>query len=207
MMIGGQKAHEARVLENLRLAYKVASRFKVFSPEDMEELKSASVVGLVEASLRWDPEQGKFSTYAWYWCRKHASEAYRVIRAPVTTSRTATQVVGVSDEVLTDNEQADGDHPLEARDLVSHSPEDAVLDGIVRQQQVGLVLDALDALSETERVCVRLYHGIDCRPMHTSEIGKVMGFSRQAAHQNMVRGMAKMMERLEDRGIIHEEVA
>jgi len=206
-MIGGQKAHERRVLDNLRLAYKVASKFRVNTTEDREELKSAAVVGLVEASLRWDPEQGKFSTYAWYWCRKHAAEAFRVIRAPVTTSRTSIQVLGVSDDVLMDNESAEGDDPLEARDLVLRSPEDDVLNELVREQQVEMVLGALDVLSETERTCVRLYHGIDCRPMHTSEIGKVMGFSRQAAHQNMVRGMAKMMEVLEDQGIMPEEVA
>ena len=191
-----QRIHEARIIENLPLAYKVATRFSVQTEEDIEELKAASVAGLVEASLRFDPEAGaKFSTYAWYWCRKYAAEAYRVLRAPVSTSHTSAQVYGVGMERYGDDSDGDVEIVMTPDILVELSPEVSVLNSVVHETMVNSVLRMMDAcLNETEAACVRLYHGIDCIPMNTSEISKVMGFSRQAAHQNMTRGVDKLRE-------------
>ena len=182
-----QAKHEKRILENLPLAYKVATKYRIHASEDYEDLKSAAVTGLVEASLRFDEEQGtQFSTYAWYWCRKYANDAYRVLRAPVTTSHTKTQVQGSDFEIDEDEGYSTS--------LSTPSPEDDILDVVERAREVGVILGAMNTLTESEMVCVRLYHGVDCEPMNTSEIAKVMGFSRQAAHQNMTRGVNKLKE-------------
>lgn len=73
-------AVEARIEENLEYVRRMASRMKTRLPAwvDVEELVAAGNMGLVKASMRWDPaRRTKFSTYAYAYIRGAMLEGLR----------------------------------------------------------------------------------------------------------------------------------
>lgn len=84
---GGDRAAHARMIEaNLRLVVAISRRYwgKGLPPED---LISEGNIGLMIAVERYDPEQGRFSTYATYWIRQSMGRAIfntaGLVRLPV----------------------------------------------------------------------------------------------------------------------------
>jgi len=74
----------ALVQENRRFAFLVARRvaraWDITSPEDIRDLEQESLLAMWEAALTWDPEQGAFTTHAWWSCRAACQRALRMVR-------------------------------------------------------------------------------------------------------------------------------
>tara|TARA_B100000085_G_scaffold235934_1_gene224392 strand:- start:316 stop:1185 length:870 start_codon:yes stop_codon:yes gene_type:complete len=81
-----QEAIEELVNRNLRLVIKIASNYQRCGLE-LDDLVSEGNSGLLEAARRFDPSQGKFSTYAAFWIRQKITRALcnhgRLVRIPV----------------------------------------------------------------------------------------------------------------------------
>ena len=68
-------ASDQLIREYTSLAYDVAFRYKNMGVP-LEDLQQESLLGLLAAAERYDPEKGaKFSTYATYWIKKYVIEA------------------------------------------------------------------------------------------------------------------------------------
>jgi len=74
-----QTHRDRLILENKGFAYQQARYWAARTPGvDLSDLEQASMLGMVEASRRFNPELGnKFLTYAAHWCRKECLELIR----------------------------------------------------------------------------------------------------------------------------------
>lgn len=80
----GQRATDVLVRANLRLVRAMSTRIPSGMPED--DLISLGILGLLRATLTFDPDRGKFSTYATWWIRQSVTrgvdDTERLIRIP-----------------------------------------------------------------------------------------------------------------------------
>src|SRR5262249_55601108 len=82
----GRKARKVQVLSDeeanelcekyLPLAYKTAGLY-MGRGKSPDEVRSASVAGLFEASRRYDPERGPFGPYAKHWCKGEITALFK----------------------------------------------------------------------------------------------------------------------------------
>lgn len=81
----GHRAMEILVRANLRLVRVMSTRIASGMPE--EDLVSLGTLGLLRATLTFDPDRGRFSTYATWWIRQSVTrgvdDTERLIRIPV----------------------------------------------------------------------------------------------------------------------------
>ena len=92
----GDKASKDKLVEhNMRLAFKLASEWNG-SGLDRDDLVQTAMAGLVKAAGMFDPEKGRFTTYAWKWIYKELWDAVyggqNAIKRPSQLSRTATAI-------------------------------------------------------------------------------------------------------------------
>lgn len=60
------KEQQTLVSDNLELAYKFAERYREAPVRlEHEDAQQQALLGLCHAALRFDPEKGRFSTFAW----------------------------------------------------------------------------------------------------------------------------------------------
>ncbi|HTU89395.1 MAG TPA: sigma-70 family RNA polymerase sigma factor [Gemmataceae bacterium] len=191
------------IVEHLTLVRHLVGKLAAELPPgvDMENLESAGVLGLVEAAHRFDPERGiQFKTYAYTRIRgavldelrrncplpqhmlqqvARVRQAYEELPPPVTTDA-LTAATGLSE-----NEVADCLAALRMTRLLSWEehgePIGTRLDDPRRpdllaekEEQKRLLVEALAALDERERLIVTLYYLEDLR---LKEIGEVLRLS------------------------------
>lgn len=98
--IDDEKAKERFIKANLRLVVSVAKRYswatRSYSVSFMD-LISAGNEGLMRAVDKFDPNKGRFSTYAWYWIRQAISKFLmdegRTIRMPVYRQEIMSKII------------------------------------------------------------------------------------------------------------------
>lgn len=83
---GDQSAHDHMVRANLRLVVKIAGDYSYIGMP-LEDLVAEGNTGLMKAAERFDPDLGKFSTYAAFWIKQSIRRALanqsRTVRLPV----------------------------------------------------------------------------------------------------------------------------
>ena len=83
-----KKYQDVLVQHNLRLAYSIARNICRFTGEDVTEMTSAAIEGLVRAADRWTFRKAKFQTFAFSWIRQFIAitrkNHSRTIRIPAS---------------------------------------------------------------------------------------------------------------------------
>jgi RNA polymerase sigma factor (sigma-70 family) len=183
--LGDRAARDRLVESNMRLAFKL-SREWVGSGLPREDLVQEAMVGLNVAADKFDPDKGRFTTYATRWIKKSLWDAaYGVsntIKRPSRLSRTAT----VARDYL-------GEHPSASVGEISRHvqrPEKEVRDALdharvvastsddsfreVGQESLDEVASMLGGLTDAEREAISWKHGLYGLPCSLEEASRKM---------------------------------
>lgn len=203
-------ARNAIVVANLRLAAKIATRIRGLT---FEERTQEGVFGLITAVERFDPERGRFSTFAVWWIRhfiaRAAADCDRTVRIPLhlQDTRTRERRDGVDnrdgvalehggyslDAPVSSSQEERGDwYGITADERLM--PQDELLD---REQRAVLARELVDELDERERDVVTARFGLDGQESLTlKQIGQEMngGRSRERVRQIERDALEQMRE-------------
>lgn len=183
---------ERLVLENQGLAYKVASAYRLHSGADRDDLNQAALIGLFEAARKYDPDRGKFSSYAWWWCRYRVQQAWFQVRAPVSVRDESARVFRAE---FDDDDEWNAAVHMGGRLVGVHDGdvEDDILSQLAAEKIRERMIEKIAKyMTDHQAVVVRLYHGIGVDPMTIIEIAKVMGVSRQAIHVTVQKATERL---------------
>ncbi len=97
-----ERARQALVFGNIRLAYNLARRYAA-NPQELEDIVQDAVVGLTRASEKFDPEMGyRFTTYATWWIRqaivRERKDHGHMIRIPVHQQDSLHRLLRIQDQ-------------------------------------------------------------------------------------------------------------
>lgn len=105
----GIKKRNQLVVKNIRLVYKIASRFnrRIFNIPalDFDDLVQEGSIGLITAAEKFDFSRGfKFSTYATWWIKQKIIRAIqcqsRLIRIPIYAQELSYKIMGIRETFL-----------------------------------------------------------------------------------------------------------
>ena len=167
---------KALVLENLRLAYWTASKYKNCGIE-LEELQGVALVGLVEAADKYIPTKSSFSTFAVRVISNEIMERWRRERKHLGT-------VSLDGEVITSQ---DGDKVSLLELLPSQER------GFERIEASHIVLPLFQCrkLREIERKAVYL---TICKEMKQQEAGEHLNVAQSYVSRCVKSGLRKMRD-------------
>jgi RNA polymerase sigma factor for flagellar operon FliA len=201
--VAQKERRDQLILDHLTLVRHLVGKLIAELPAgvDVENLESAGILGLVEAAHHYDPERGtQFKTYAYTRIRgavldelrrncplpqnklqlvARIRKAYNELPPPVTTHALA-EATGLSEEEVADALAAIRMTRLisweEHGGLIGTRLDDAHRPDLLaeKEEQKRLLVQALGALDERERLIVTLYYLEDLR---LKEIGAVLHLS------------------------------
>lgn len=192
-------------LANRGLVYMVAKKYR-YPRSTQEDIVQWGFLGLLKAIDRFNPNRGRFSTYAVHWIRneiqRHAARLDRVIRVPVGVRVLSAKAyrlhgqglspveiahhLGVTMERL---EYAIGlmQMPVDGDIEVAHR-EDPVtgIDGDRRLERLSIAMRHLSAYDRA------LLHERFVRERTLADIAREQGYSRELIRQRMGKALEKM---------------
>jgi RNA polymerase sigma factor (sigma-70 family) len=167
---GDADARRVLIERNMRLVWKIASRFARPGPQ-LDDLVGEGYIGLIRAAEAFDPDRGRFSTIATEVVRRHILDfLFPPRRKRVATVSDADGILAVdphSSEMPVD----DADETTELRRRMAHR---------------------LDA-REQDFLAIR--YGLDGSDGATlAQVGGRLGFSKQRASQIELRALTKLRD-------------
>lgn len=195
----GDKIAQKKLIEaNLRFVVKIANSYRNFSV-DVEDLITAGNLGLLKAVEKFVPtEKNRFCTYAAFWIRAYIQEEIRTnaigVKFPASHyedmksakwcfERLDKQVYGKDGETTSLGSLLQDDK--------YGSPEIDYETTAIKSYVAGL-LEELDA---KEQMVIRCRYGFnDEKSMSLSEIGLLMGYSKERIRQIEKRAVAKLKD-------------
>ena len=215
-----KKALDKLIEGNMRLVIMVAvSVYRKCKMVELDDLISVGYLHLGELFDRYDPEKGKFSSYAVkslrFYMLSEISKYGRQIRIPVNNQPVINKIKRVSDiledelgrkPTLTEIAQAMGLPEEKVRYLLSNEKEMvdvsdyeiASEDRVVEDKVIsGTVMDdlltALDTLTERESMILKYRFGlVDGHPKDLEEVGKIFGVTRERVRQIEAKALRKL---------------
>ncbi len=221
-----QQRRDELVLENLDFVRHVLGKLAVNLPNsvDIENLESAGVLGLVEASQHFDPERGvAFRTFAYPRVRGAiidelrrncplpqqvlqqvalVSKACETLEPPITPEQIA-ETSGLSlEQVETCLEAIRLTRPTEWDESLVHiglqrATKSANSAGLELAETKRVLANCIEQLPEQERIVVTLYHLEDLR---LKEIGKVLNLSESRISRVLAKAEFRLGEAVRERG-------
>jgi RNA polymerase sigma factor (sigma-70 family) len=179
--IGKVKNSEDLVLGNLRLVVHLAKKYQGMGIS-LEDLIHEGTIGLCQARDKYDPEKGKFSTYAAQWIKATIRQALnnksRMIRVPAHRTHLTEEAPKVS--------QLDASYQ---GSYVSQTEIKHEEDHMDRKIQM-----LLGKLKPNQREIIKMKFGIGYdEEMKTTDIAKELGLTVQAVNGN-IRNALKLMQ-------------
>jgi|TARA_R110002051_G_scaffold240612_1_gene301078 RNA polymerase sigma factor (sigma-70 family) len=160
------------VLSNMRLVVHLAKKYQGMGLS-LEDLIHEGTIGICKARDKFDPKQGKFSSYAGAWIKATIRQALnnksRMIRVPA--HKTHIPEIGPKVSQLDPSYQGAYESQIEQSHEVSH------LKYKVEQM--------LNKLKPNQQTIVKMKFGINCNEMKTSEIAKELGLTVQSINGNI----------------------
>lgn len=191
----GDKASRDKLINaNLRFVVKVAYKYKGYGL-DIEELISEGNTGLITAAEKFDPNNNsRFTTYAVWWIQANIQKAIRETSKGIKFP--AYKFEEMKDEKWNISSL---DKPIGKEDDATvgdllwddkyDSPEVQFFDSVTEDQ----VWYAMEVLSEKEQRILTLRYGLDGeKPMSLSEVGVVIGLTKERIRQIEKRAFATM---------------
>jgi RNA polymerase sigma factor for flagellar operon FliA len=213
-----QTARDALVVGHLWLVRHIVGRLAARLPAgvDVENLGSAGILGLVEASQRFDASRGvDFKSFAALRIRgaiidearrncplpqevmrrvSLVSKAHERLPAPVTTEDLARETGLTCDEVLDALIALPFVH-VRSLEQLETDPEEAAgganATAVEREEQKQLLAEAIASLPERERLVVTLYYMEDLR---LKEIGQVLKLSESRVSRLLASAQHQLRE-------------
>jgi RNA polymerase sigma factor (sigma-70 family) len=181
--LGDRSARDQLVESNMRLAFKLARGWQG-SGLPQEDLVQEAMVGLNIAVDKFDPDKGRFTTYATRWINKSLwDSAYGTsdtIKRPSRLSRTVTAVRDHVSEHPADDVPAIADaikRPVqEVREALDHArvvastSEDDFRE--VSQDTIDQAASMLEELPDDEREAISWKHGLYGAPRSLEEVAR-----------------------------------
>ncbi|GIW78409.1 MAG: RNA polymerase sigma factor [Gemmatales bacterium] len=187
---------------------------------DLENLESAGVLGLLEATNKYDPTMGtKFKTYAYTRIRgaildelrrnsplpQHMMEqvakvnaAYKKLQSGTVTLEALAEETGLSVDEVADCLSAMRLTKMLSWESENHSWENSVLstkdlpdDVAEEKERLDLLREGIEALNERERLAVTLYYLEDLR---LKEIGELLGLSESRVSRVLSTALFRLRE-------------
>jgi RNA polymerase sigma factor (sigma-70 family) len=179
--IGKVKNSEDLVLGNLRLVVHLAKKYQGMGIL-LEDLIHEGTIGLCQARDKYDPEKGKFSTYAAQWIKATIRQALnnksRIIRVPAHRAHLTDE----SPKVSTLDTSYQGSYVPQAE---LKYEEDHLNDKIKM---------LISKLKPNQQQIIKMKFGIGYdEEMKTSDIAKELGLTVQAVNGN-IRNALKIMQ-------------
>ena len=221
-----QQRLDELVLENLDFVRHVLGKLAVNLPNsvDIENLESAGILGLVEASQHFDPERGvAFRSFAYPRVRGAiidelrrncplpqqvlqqvalVSKACETLEPPITPEQIA-ETSGLSlEQVETCLEAIRLTRPTEWDESLVHiglqrATKSANSAGLELAETKRVLANCIEQLPEQERIVVTLYHLEDLR---LKEIGKVLNLSESRISRVLAKAEFRLGEAVRERG-------
>ena len=165
-----------------------------------DDLEAEGRLGLFEAALRFDPQNGaQFLTYASWWSRRRmqtfVARHARVVRRPFSKNNKAPR----------DRDDVSLGEPVSAgsvfrwEDVLVDHVTPLALESLVGAEDAALVARAARALPPQWRAIIVRRFGLDGDPAMTlAAIGETLGLSRERVRQIEAKAMERLRSRIEE---------
>lgn len=207
---------ETLVNANLRLVWKIAKGYEGRGLS-LADLISAGNTGLIIAARKYDPDVGKFSTYAPWWIKQKIMqdiEHQNIVRYPQNVIRNARTLMknDYDREALAEaTEKAyhlaqkaflpnvSLSQPIDPTKRDGAKRQDAIrddapspLDDTMETERAEFVQYCLSRLTKREADIMRRYFGIGCETETMESIGASFGISKERVRQLINRAKRKL---------------
>lgn len=196
---GDKRAQKELVEHNLRFVVKIANQYQKYM--DIEDLINEGNMGLMHAAEKFDPSLGnRFSTYAVWWIKASIQKAIREtskgIRFP---SNKYDEMMKSKWNFASLDKKIDSDEDEETtlasfiKDERIKSPEDEYWE----QESTSQLIQMVSMLDENEQTVIKKRYGLDgTEPMSLSEVGTLMGYSKERIRQLEKRALIELKKKM-----------
>lgn len=189
---GDKEAQNKLVEANLRFVVKIANRYKHYM--ELEDLITEGNLGLMHAAEKFNPNNGnKFSTYAVWWIQAYIQKAIREtstgIRFPAHKFKEMKNPkwnIASLDKTIDCDGDADVTLGAFLKDNRVQTPEEEFINSSSSSQ----IRKMINNLNANEQTVLTKRYGLDGKkPMSLSEIGTLMGYSKERIRQLELRAI------------------
>lgn len=196
---GDKRAQKELVEHNLRFVVKIANQYQKYM--DIDDLINEGNMGLMHAAEKFDPSLGnRFSTYAVWWIKASIQKAIREtskgIRFP---SNKYDEMMKSKWNFASLDKKIDSDEDEETtlasfiKDERIKSPEDEYWE----QESTSQLIQMVSMLDENEQTVIKKRYGLDgTEPMSLSEVGTLMGYSKERIRQLEKRALIELKKKM-----------
>lgn len=194
---GDKLAQKKLVESNLKFVVKIANEYLGYM--DLEDLINEGNIGLIHAAEKFNPSTGnKFITYAVWWIRAYMQKAIREtstgIKFPSNKfdemKKSKWKIASLDSPIKTDEETT----------LLECLPDDYFMTSETECFQKDLMVHLksfIKMLKPNEQTVIIKRYGLDGKePMKLSEIGSLMGYSKERIRQLENRALAQLKKDL-----------
>lgn len=194
----GDKSAKKKLIEsNLRFVVKIANEYLGYM--DLEDLINEGNIGLIHAAEKFNPSTGnKFITYAVWWIRAYIQKAIRETSTGVKfpsnkfdeMKKSKWKITSLDSPIKTDEETT----LLEClQDDYLMTPETEFF----QKELMAHLKNFIKMLKPNEQSVIIKRYGLDGKvPMKLSEIGSLMGYSKERIRQLENRALAQLKKNL-----------
>ncbi|MGN0739805.1 MAG: RNA polymerase sigma factor RpoD/SigA [Treponema sp.] len=196
---GDKTAQDKLVEANLRLVIKIAGQYKGYM--DFEDLVAEGNIGLITAAKKFDPaRENKFCTYAMWWIKASIQLAIREkstgVRFPAEwfeEMKKFRRNLSSLDKVIRDDEGSEAAIGSFLKDEENLNSEEEFC-----KNETLFELDrGLKILNCKERTVILKRFGLDGeKPMSLSQVGTLMGYSRERIRQIEKTALVKLRQNM-----------
>lgn len=177
---GSEEARKELIERNLRLVAHIAKKYTT-KERDSDDLISIGTIGLIKAINTFKLEKGR--SVAAYAARCIENEMLMAIRA----ERKQRSEVPLSEPIGTDKEG----NEITLADILS-GDEDVCLSAEQREENRILYRAVHEALSERERIVIKMRYGLGSRGYAQREVGEQLGISRSYVSRIEKKALKKL---------------
>lgn len=196
---GDKSAQKKLVEHNLRFVIKIANQYQGFM--DIEDLITEGNMGLMHAAEKFNPaNHAKFSTYAAWWIRAYTQKAIREISTGIRFPPNKFAEMKKSKWNITSLDKTIGSDEDDETTLASLLKDERFvnLEDVYWEQELILQLNQLvKMLKKNEQTVIIKRYGLDGKdPLSLSEVGSVMGYSKERIRQLEKRALIELRKKL-----------
>ena len=192
-ILGDMNARYILIMRNLRLVFATIVKNFKYDPNNIEDLMSIGVLGLIKGIGRYD--ESRNSKMCTYFTGCVVYEILKFFRNENKHRNKGYRLIGL-DDVAT---YGDG-YVLLNRDVVedlSESVEEMIINKMMSEYYRNMIYEMLFELSDRDKTIFMLSYGfIDGKLYKQEEIAEIVGVSRGAVSMVLSRGLKKMRDRL-----------